>query len=215
MENRDPVFFLLKGPSLPAASEAKAMLGRIVKNFAQPLADYVPEDASSYTKLEPNVTHLSNAARIADATNSKVLKAKFLSIAEALRSQGRSQASILENSKISAWELRRQETVFQQLTKSPEVLSQLKQWAKPKEDPAYMIVGLLIWQDATMASIKAQGKSSEASIKIPTGAATSAAIVSTTGVYVPPNLIGDIEGEKGETSEGVTFRKAQSDDELN
>ena len=212
METNDPVFFLLKGPSLPPASEAKTMLGRIVKNFAQPLADYVPEDASTYNKLEPNITHLSNAARIADAATSKVLKGKFLSIAEGQRSEENSASSILENSKISAWELRRQETVFQQLTKDPGILAQVKQWAKPKKDPAYMIVGVLVWEDATMASVKAKSKSSDATMNIPTGAASSAAIASTTGVVIPPKVIGDVEGHKSKASEGVMFREAQSDD---
>ncbi|KAK0513646.1 hypothetical protein JMJ35_004010 [Cladonia borealis] len=212
METNDPVFILLKGPSFPLASEAKAMLGRIVKNFAQPLAEYKPEDASTYNKLEPNTTELSNAARIADVTSSKALKVKFLSIAEAFSSQENSQASVLKNSKISAWELRQQETVFQRLTKDPEILGQIKRWAKPKMDPAYMIVGLLIWQDAAMASVKAHTKRSEAAAKIPTGAAASAAIASTTGTPVSPEVIGDIEGQKGKTAESVTFREAQSND---
>ena len=45
----DPVFFRLRGPVLPPGEEAKKMLGRVVRNFAQPLGDgYRPEDATSF-----------------------------------------------------------------------------------------------------------------------------------------------------------------------
>ena len=77
----DPVYFLLKGPSLPSADDASAILGRIVKNYAPSLSDYTPDDASFFNPRPLNSTPLSNVARIVSASNNSALESKLLNLA--------------------------------------------------------------------------------------------------------------------------------------
>ena len=144
MQHDDPVYFLLKGPSLPPASDADAMLGRIVRNFAQPLNDFTPDDASSFNKRPVNTTLSSSVARILKASNSAALESKFLALANTSTTKENTTEESLLSSEIRAKQLQNHGEVFQRLIRDEEMRSRMVEWTHPGGDPLYMIVGVLI-----------------------------------------------------------------------
>ena len=200
MLHNDPVYFLLKGPSLPPASEADAILGRIVRNYAQPLSDYAPDDASVFNARPINTTPLSNVARIVNASKNSALEGKIMAFAKAVGESDKDVQSSLLSSEIHAKELQKQGDVFQALLSNEEIRQKMVKWTHPGSNPVYMVVGLLIWQDARLMHNLSKKQGHDIGTTLPVGAAGSAAIAAYTGENLPSEAMGDLSLKKrGET----------------
>ena len=84
------------------------------------------------------------------------------------------------------------------------------EWTHPGSDPLYMIVGVLIWQDATVSSTSTTGEKSDVDVSLPLGVAGSAIIASQTGAVVPSEAIGDILVKQAKEKAQITERSAVS-----
>ena len=73
-----------------------------------------------------------------------------------------------------------------------------------------MIVGVLIWQDATLAHSSTSNKQNTASIDAPVGTMASAAIASQTGVTRSSKAIGDLTLKQVKESSLSTSWSVQS-----
>ena len=144
MQHDYPVYFLLKGPSLPPANDADAMLGRIVRNFAQPLNDFTPDNAATFNTRPVTTTLSSSVARIIKASNSAALESKFLAFANTNSAKEDSTKESLLSSEIQVKQLQNHGDVFQRLIRDEEIRSRIVEWTHPGGDPVYMIVGVLI-----------------------------------------------------------------------
>jgi hypothetical protein len=108
-----PIFFRLRGPSFPPESEAPQMLGRIVRNFAQPLdRGYKLEDASPFHLRPPNEIQWLNASSIFSSTKSGMVRLRMSSVGDGERSKSEENSFDLENSEIRALELYKQPEVY-------------------------------------------------------------------------------------------------------
>src|SRR5690349_5489196 len=104
----DPIFFRLRGPVLPPGSEAESMLGRIVRDFAQPLGSgYAPEDASTFALSPPTKTKWLRASDVFTRSASGHVSLRLPAAAGHATAQlETNQAMALTNSEVLALELR-------------------------------------------------------------------------------------------------------------
>ncbi|RFU31681.1 hypothetical protein B7463_g4644, partial [Scytalidium lignicola] len=65
--------------------------------------------------------------------------------------------------------------VYQNLRANPEVRADLEEWLTPGGKPAYMIVGLLIWKDASFEETVTQDSSLTGKAKVPVASASTKA----------------------------------------
>ena len=136
MKPEDPVYFLLKEPSLLSANDASFMLGRIVKNYAQPLSDYTPDYASSFNPRPLNSTPLSNVARIVSAANSSVLESKPLTLASLDKMNADSTKQGVLSSEIRALGLQSQGDVFWCLIRDADVRKNSRRMGTSRRRPS-------------------------------------------------------------------------------
>ena len=88
--------------------------------------------------------------------------------------------------------------------------SRMVEWTHPGGDPLYMIVGVLIWQDATLSSTSTSGEKSDVDLGLPLGVVGSAVIASQTGAVVPSEAIGDISVKQAKEKAQSAERSAVS-----
>ena len=188
--DNDPVFFRLRGPALPTGDEAKRMLGRIVRNFAQPLGSgYCPEDPTSFHIGAPTETKWLKASSVFKKSETGAIELQLSGVGGGKAELDGEQSFSLKNSEVLAMELRHQPEVYGKLLGDKTVSDWVKANCKINK-PLFMITGLLVWRDAVQSENSTQKRGLQLSGKVPVGSAAAAA--GTSGALVPLPSIGDL-----------------------
>lgn len=177
-----PVFNLLRPERVEPASRALSWLGRTVQNYAAPDAWFTPEDPSQLLKditiSETKITDASAFVSNATATN---LSFELSGLASFFQQQGR--CSGIQFSATSVWYIRLQNhpKVLKALLDDPTIKKDLAQMLKPGGQPGYLIVGMLIWENASFADSRLTVDEVGGSVELPVAAGVSAH----TGITTP------------------------------
>jgi hypothetical protein len=187
--DNDPIFFILRGPALPSGKDAGKLLGRIVRNFAQPLGGgYYPDDGSVYHLDPPTETAWSNAETVLDVTTAGKLTLKASSLISGEANTAHISKLMLKNTEIRTFELQKQPDVYRKMLQNEEARAWILENCRK---PLYMITGILVWRDAITEEEKSDERDYEAQVKVSTGAAVSAAALSQ-GALIRPDAVGNV-----------------------
>lgn len=148
----DPVYFLLKGPDFPLGSEADHMLGRFVKSYGNPFKAYVPKDALIFNTEPVRTSSLTDFESIVQSTDHKSLLARLFAIFGFSAKSDNDTKIDLSGKQLRAKRLQQYEDMFERMVEDDEVSERLKKWLIPGGRPAFMIVSVLLWKDATLAT---------------------------------------------------------------
>jgi hypothetical protein len=176
----DPTHYIFKFPSYLPAHLAPLLLGRIVKNFANPTADFVPHDPSLFTDSATTLPidiafHNVEALLSSDSTAS--LSAKLQDIACYSLHRARNASVSFSSSSIRRISLQQQGLTFGRMLRDADINSTLRSWLTAGGAPAFMIVGLCIWEEDTeMDEEETTEQEASAAATAPTGQAGAAAL---------------------------------------
>jgi len=179
-----PVFYILPQSHLEPASSATSWLGRIVSSYRDPAASFTPVHPSRLLQGQATETVLKNASSILRGSSNSTLVAKLTGIASASSAKDRGSGISFETSEIRCLRLQNHPKLFEKLCADDEVKNDLSRWLSPGGKPAYMIVALLIWTDASFISSRAKSDSSGGSVSV----AVSTIVGATTGVILPGDM---------------------------
>lgn len=202
----DPVFFRLRGPVLPPGEEAEQMLGRVVRNYAQPLGDgYSPENGGAFAIGAPVKTKWLRASEVFSRSASGNIELRLpASAGQATAQIEGSQSFSLTNSEVLAIELRHQPEVFRKLLADAETGAWIRANCRLTE-PLYMITGLLVWRDAVQDESSEHRVAGNASFN-PAAAAAAAATAATSGAAAP---LAALAGDTGASAGGEKVEKRE------
>lgn len=210
--DNDPVFFRLRGPVLPTGDEASKMLGRIVRNFAQPLGGgYFPEDPTGFHVGPPIETKWLKATSVFKKSNTGSVELQLSGVGGGKAELDGDQSFSLQNSEVLAMELRNQPEVYGKLMKNKDVNKWVKDNCKIKK-PLFMITGLLVWRDAIQSESSTQNRAGELSGKVPIGSALAAAATSGATAPLPLPSIGDLS-LAGKKAAGYTKEQGRENED--
>lgn len=209
----DPVFFRLRGPVLPPGEEARKMLGRIVRNYAQPLGGgYAPEDASPFAIGSPAETKWQRAADVFVRSASGDIELRLGGVGGARGTLDSTHVSAMANSEVLAMELRHQPEVYRRMLADKEVGTWISGNCAVNQ-PLFMVTGLLVWRDAVQRESSARGVGGGVSATIPVGSVAAAAATSGAGAALPgPGPLGDVQAAAGGQSFQARSQERESGD---
>ncbi|KAI4207923.1 MAG: hypothetical protein LQ346_000260 [Caloplaca aetnensis] len=193
-----PVFYLLKPERVEAASNVYSWLGRIVRNHAAPDASFTPTDpAGLLHSISVSETKIANASTFVDnATNGK-LELQLTGLASTFRAQSKGSGVEFSTTSIRYIRLQNHGKALDAILSDVEAMQDTRKMLKPGGDPAYFIVGCLIWENATFVDRHSTSKGSGGSVELP----VSTAVGAYTGLVIP-----DINPGVGGESEAVQRR---------
>jgi hypothetical protein len=178
-----PFFEILEHERLIPASELSQWLGRIVKFHFEPNASYTPIDPSPFVIYPLSLTEIHDVTSVVTAAKGMSLEGAIGESLTAASSTSSGGHIDFTTRRILSVRLQRYDKIFQALRDSPEIKQDLKDMLAPGGRPAFMIVGALIWSDATFASVRSIESQLSASATAPLTAAVAA------GTAVPlPNI---------------------------
>ena len=139
-----PVCYLLKPERLEPASSAASWLGRIVRHYAVPDADFTPASpAELLCDITVSDTKIADVSAFMDNTDNGQLELQFAGLASAFRARDSSHGVEFSTTKIRHVRLQRYENALAAIVGDAEVMKDLTRMLKPGGDPAYFIVGML------------------------------------------------------------------------
>jgi hypothetical protein len=175
------------------------MLGRIVRNFAQPLgAGYCPEDPTGFHVGPPTETKWLKANSVFKKSDTGSIELQLSGVGGVKAELDGEQSFSLQNSEVLAMELRHQPEVYGKLLGDKTIGEWIKTNCKVNK-PLFMVTGLLVWRDAIQSERSTQKRGLEISGKAPIGSAAAAAATSGATLPLPLPSIGDLSlsGKKG------------------
>ncbi|KAL8919117.1 MAG: hypothetical protein Q9172_005147 [Xanthocarpia lactea] len=193
-----PVFYLLKPERVEAASSVYSWLGRIVRNHAAPDASFTPADPARLLQdISVSETKIANASNFVDnATNGK-LELQLTGLASTFQACGKGSGVEFSATSIRYIRLQNHGKALEAVLKDVEVIEDMRKMLKPGGEPAYFIVGMLVWENATIVDSRSTSKGIGGSVELP----VSAAVGASTGLVLP-----DINPGIGAESEAVQRR---------
>lgn len=177
-----PVFYLLKPERVESASTARSWLGRIVQNHAAPDASFTPTDPLKLLLNFPvTESKIDNASAFVENATNAQLELELTGLASTFRDRGKGSGVKISTASIKYLRLQNHLKVLEALGKDAEVKEDLAKMIKPGGEPAYIIVGMLIWENATFTDSSSISKSTGGSIELP----VSTTVAAVTGVVIP------------------------------
>ncbi|KAF2017597.1 hypothetical protein BU24DRAFT_420638 [Aaosphaeria arxii CBS 175.79] len=197
--SNEPQFYFLKPPGLPI-SQRDNLLGRIVKNYANPTADYTPNGIPKNNvafPAPPLSSGLRDATSVLSSSSQATAKALMTSLASLTKEKERDGSISFESETLEVVRLQQHGDTFDLLKATPEVRDKLAKYVRIG-GRAYFVVGLLIWKDARFSAGAGSSERTLATAKVPVDAAVMAA---TGGVPVPIGSVElDVEGSRSTKS---------------
>ena len=176
-----PYFYPLDIKRLIPASELLVWLGRIVQNYAEPDGSYTPQDPTPFsTKFPISASSVVDLTSIASGSNSAHLTASLGQSASVATSQSGSGTIDFTTRKMISVRLQNHSKIFDDLRHTDEVQNDIGSMLSPGGKPAWMIVGVLIWTDATFSTVQSLQSSAAGSVTLP----ITATVAATTGAVV-------------------------------
>ena len=181
-----PPYYILDPRRLLPASAAADWLGRIVTDFRDPLADFTPDKPQRFTdglvdEMDAEDVH----AQISSSQETSVSGAltEFVSVANG---GGRSAGFGFQTGNMKTVRLRKYRDIFRVMREDPEVQKHLSRALRPGGPAAYMVVGLLVWTDASLSVTQERSRQHEVELQLPV-----LAVASAVAGIPPPVGIGD------------------------
>ncbi len=146
-----PPYYMLDPRRLLPASAAADWLGRIVVDFRDPHAAFTPDNPQRFTEglvLEDGAKDVQ--AEISRSKSAAVSGA-LSEIVSLSNGRGQSAGFSFQTGDMHIVRLSKYRDVFLTMREDPEVREYLARVLKPGGAAAYMIVGLLVWTDASLS----------------------------------------------------------------
>jgi len=199
---QEPRFYFLKPPGLPA-TEKDNLLGRVVKNYANPAADYAPNGSPQALisfPAPPISSGLTTVQVVLSSTSETTATGLLTSLATITRRRRDDADVSFASEGIEIVRLQQHEDTYDLLRAVPAVQQKLAKMIRVG-GKAYLIVGLLIWRDSAFSTSSGSGKSTTTSLTLPVDAALAA---TTGGIPVPIGPVGGNFGDSKSTSSTIS-----------
>ncbi|KAF2490677.1 hypothetical protein BU16DRAFT_530324 [Lophium mytilinum] len=190
-----PFFYLLDPERLIPTSDIALWLGRIVKHYAEPDASYTPSDPSPFITTPISANALVNTSSVLSGSNNTSLSAALAKSASVAASKSSSSGTDFTTPEILSVRMQKYDTIFDSMRQNDEVKADLGRMLTPGGKPAFMIVAVLIWTDASFTDVRSLESSVSGSVTAP----LTATVAATTGVVVP-GINPKLKGEKGSST---------------
>ena len=199
-----PVFYLLKPERVEPASSAASWLGRIVGNYAAPDADFTPTDPSRLLRnITVSETKIADVSTFVDNATNEQLELQLTGLASTFRARGRGSEVEFSTTSIRYVRLQNHGKALIAMYGDGEVMEDLSRMLKPGGVPAYFIVGMLIWENATFVDTRSTSKGVGGSIEVP----VSTAVAASTGLVIPdinPGVVAESEATQTRSVAGFS-----------
>ncbi len=161
-----PYYMLDPRRLLPAAATAD-WLGRFILDFRDPLADFTPDRPQRFTEgrvVEEDARDVQ--AEISRSQNASVSGA-LTDIVSVARGGGRSAGLSFQTGSMKIMRLSKYRDVFRTMREDVEIREYLSRALQPGGPVAYMIVGLLVWTDASLSVEQGRSREHRFDVQIP------------------------------------------------
>jgi len=177
-----PVFYVLKPERVEPASQAVSWLGRIVQNHAAPDAAFTPSNPSKLlADIAVSETRVAEASVFLNSEAASKLKLQLTGLASVFQDRGRGTGIQFSTTSIRYVRMQNHDKALRALWTDAGVRDDLGHMLKPGGDPAFFIVGFLIWENATFTDHGAVSAGGGGSVELP----VSAVVASQTGLVLP------------------------------
>lgn len=178
-------FYLLPPERLLPASTLPIWIGRIVKSYSEPDANFVPVDPALFVKGPLATSTIANASLAASSQRHKSLAAALgASTCNASRETSQGGGLSFTSSEIMCVRLQNQDAVFDRMIQDEQTKSELQRMLARGDNIGYMITAVLIWCDATFTHSREHGIETSAGASVP----ISAIVMGTSGVALPSEV---------------------------
>jgi hypothetical protein len=179
----EPRFYFLKPPGLPI-SERENLLARIVKNYANPTADYTPNGSPRNLVQFPALplsSGVTNAQSVLSSSSQVTANALMTTLAAFTKENGHEASISFASQAIEVMRLQQHTDTFDKLKSIPEVQEKLSKMVRVG-GKAYFVVGLLIWKNTRFSTGHGSNEKTSITAKLPLDSVVTAA---TGGIPVP------------------------------
>lgn len=195
-----PPYYLLDPRRLLPASSTPSWLGRIVLDFRDPAASFTPSSPQRFTSGLTTEADAKDVQVEVLRTRSRALSGALSEIVSAANGAGKSAGFSFQTGEMRIVRLGGYRDVFRTMREDPEVRRYLAQELRPGGAAAYMIVGLLVWTDATLSVREESSRRRAVEAQIPAlGIGCAVA-----GVQLPLEIGGDPAIGVSSSNTGVT-----------
>jgi hypothetical protein len=183
-EQARPSFYLLPPDRYLPASALSTWLGRIVKSYSEPDANFVPDDPKPFVTHELARSTIANASLAALSQRNKSFAAKLGATVDVSRETSNGEGLSFTSSEVVCVRLQNYDQVFDRLIQHEETRSQLQRMLARGGNTGFMVTVVLIWQDATFTHSRERGVTTSAGVSVP----VSTIVSSTAGIMLPSEL---------------------------
>ncbi|RKL21111.1 hypothetical protein BFJ68_g2382 [Fusarium oxysporum] len=180
-ERARPSFYLLPPQRYLPASALSTWLGRIVKSYSEPDANFVPDDPKPFVTHEFARSTIANASLAALSQRNKSFAAKLGATVDVSCETRNGGGLSFTGSEVVCVRLQNYDQVFDRLIQHEETRSQLQRMLARGRNTGFMVTAMLIWQDATFTPSRERGVTAPAGVSVP----MSTIVSSTTGILLP------------------------------
>ena len=166
----DPTFYLLPPFNTIPAKDPREWIGRIVKSYNDPRANFTPprgNPAMEGVEIEDD-TGFRNVKEIIDNANSDSARLLLADMLHFTHSRSKADTPRFQSDNVRRLKLLEEDSYCKRLLALDDVKVQLKEWHKINR-PVFLIVGLLIADGVHYAEEKTEENSNEIGVKPPTG----------------------------------------------
>ncbi|KAF4414585.1 hypothetical protein FACUT_14158, partial [Fusarium acutatum] len=193
-EQARPSFYPLPPERYLPASALSTWLGRIVKFFSEPDANFMLDDPKPFVTHEFARSTIANASLAALSQRNKSFAAKLGATVDVSRETSNGGGLSFTNSEVVCVRLQNDDQVFDRLIQHEETRSQLQRMLARGGNAGFMVTAMLIWQDAAFTHCRERGVTTSAGVALP----VSTIVSSTTGIMLPSELTDSgISGSQG------------------
>ncbi|MCJ1226926.1 hypothetical protein MMC12_003581 [Toensbergia leucococca] len=172
----EPTFYLLPPLNTIAVEDPREWIGRIVKSFSDPEANFTPEkplppDQQPVVKDDPG---FSDVEEIIEFATSKSLRLSLVDMLRISHSRTVTNAPQFQSTKVRRLKLQHEDRYCERILAEEEVKAQLKLWHRVRH-PVYLIVSLLVSDQVHYAEKANKNTSHDITAKPPSQLASIAA----------------------------------------
>ncbi|KAK5655577.1 hypothetical protein OQA88_5508 [Cercophora sp. LCS_1] len=179
-----PPYYILDPRRLLPASTAPSWLGRIVTDFRDPRADYTPSSPERFTAGLIDQLTADNVAAQISRTDSTTITGALTDIISVSTGSSHAGGMSFQTGKMNIIRLSNYRNLFRTMREDPEVRDHLAKALRPGGPSAYMIVGVLVWSDASVEMETERSKERGFEVQVPVLAIGSAVA----GVPIPVQI---------------------------
>ena len=200
-----PFFEILDQERLIPADELSQWLGRIVKHHREPEASYTPTDPSPFVIYPLSVTEIDNVFGNFSSLKSNSVSLALSNTVSLSNSGSTGGTTGFDSKRIVSVRLQRHDKIFRSLRENNEVQEDLREMLTPGGGPAFMIVGVLLWSDATFTSTRSLTSVASTNVSSPLAAAFKIATGTSMPAIVDVSISPSKDTSTSKTLQGVSL----------